>query len=119
VVLRFNHIAIAAIYHGTTICNTFLDAQRATNPPGQRPLAGAHNVATRWSSDYVMANRAPLLQPALQKLFVSTELEWINCGRNPHQRPEILSYMLTDLEWEVVKCLQHILKRFTIAIDQL
>jgi hypothetical protein len=54
-------------------------------------------MATRWSSDYAMAEKAFLLRPALQRLFVNIEVQWINGGRN-YQRPEILSYMLTDSE---------------------
>jgi hypothetical protein len=112
--------SIGVLFRNSSQLNkAFRDAQRETNPSGQQSLAWVHNVATRWSSDYAMAERALLLRPALQRLFVNIEVQWINDGRNHHQQPEILSYMLTDSEWEVVKCLQRILKRFAIAIDQL
>jgi hypothetical protein len=35
----------------------FIAAQIAVNP-GQQPLAWVHNMATRWSSDYIMAAKA-------------------------------------------------------------
>jgi hypothetical protein len=95
----------------------FRDAQREINPSGQQSLAWAHNVATRWSSDYAMAERALLLRPALQRLLTSKcngliAAVIITSGLKFY-------HMLTGSALEVVKCLQRILKRFAIAIDQL
>jgi hypothetical protein len=48
--------------------DAFFAAQLAINPD-QQPLAWIHNVATRWSSDYAMAERALTLRRALQRRF--------------------------------------------------
>jgi hypothetical protein len=45
--------------------------------------------------------------------------QWIDHGSVASQRPEVLSLKLTSSEWQIVTILQHILKQFTIATNQL
>jgi hypothetical protein len=59
--------------------DAFYAAQRAINP-GQPPLAWIHNVATRWSSNYAMAEKALRLKRALNRLFIDIEKQWHNRG---------------------------------------
>jgi hypothetical protein len=59
--------------------NAFYAAQRAINP-GQPPLAWIHNMATRWSSDYAMAEKALRLKSAFNRLFIDIEKQWHNRG---------------------------------------
>jgi hypothetical protein len=96
----------------------FLKAQKEVNPH-QTPRAWVHNVATRWSSDFAMAERALELQPALSKLFANVHQAWVTEGSILAQRPEILNYQLTTPEWRVVAVLQRILKQFAISSKQL
>jgi hypothetical protein len=98
--------------------DTFFAAQLAIDPD-QQPLAWIHNVVTRWSSDYAMAERALTLRRALQRLFIDVEEQWHHRGSVASQRPELLAYKLTASEWQIVTALQHILKQFAIATDQL
>jgi hypothetical protein len=56
----------------STLKHQFLAAQREVNPD-QEPKAWVHNVATRWSSDNAMAERALELRRALGRLFVNIE----------------------------------------------
>jgi hypothetical protein len=86
----------------------FRTAQLAKNP-SQKSLKWVHNVATRWFSDYAMAERAVLLRPALNRLFVCVEIGWFRRGSVAHKRPEILAYKLTDSEWQIVNILLLIL----------
>jgi hypothetical protein len=96
----------------------FIAAQIAVNP-GQQPLAWVHNVITRWSSNYAIAARVLQLRRALNKLFMNVKKQWINHVSVASQRPEILFLKLISSEWQIVTVLQHILKQFAIAIDQL
>jgi hypothetical protein len=96
----------------------FIVAQIAVDS-GQQPLAWVYNVATRWFSDYAMASRALQLRRAFNRLFMDVEEQWIDHGSIASQRPEILFLKLTSSEWQIVTALQHILKQFAIAIDQL
>jgi hypothetical protein len=50
---------------------------------------------------------------------MDVEKQWINHGPVASQRPEILSLKLTSSKWQIVTALQHILKQFAIATDQL
>jgi hypothetical protein len=52
--------------------DAFYAAQRAINP-GQPPLAWIHNMATRWSSDYAIAEKALRLKRAFNRLFIDIE----------------------------------------------
>jgi hypothetical protein len=56
----------------STLKHQFLAAQREVNPD-QGPKAWVHNVATRWSSNNTMAERALELRRALGRLFVNIE----------------------------------------------
>jgi hypothetical protein len=96
----------------------FFAAQRAVCP-GEPPLAWIHNVATRWSSDYAMAERALQLRRALSRLFIDIEEQWHDRGSVASLRPEILSYKFTASEWPIISSLQLILKQFAIATDRL
>jgi hypothetical protein len=78
--------------------DAFYAAQRAINP-GQPSLAWIHNVATRWSSDYAMAERALRLKRAFNRLFIDIEEQWHDRGSVSSQRTEILSYKLIPSEW--------------------
>jgi hypothetical protein len=84
--------------------DAFYAAQQAVNP-GQPPLAWVHNVATRWPSDYAMAERALRLKRALNRLFMDAEKQWNDCESVASQRPEILSFKLTPSEWQIVNSL--------------
>jgi hypothetical protein len=66
-----------------------------------------------------MAARALQLRRALNRLFIDVEEQWVDHGSVASQRPEILSLKLTSSEWQIVTALQHILKQFAIATDQL
>jgi hypothetical protein len=46
----------------------------------QTPRAWVHNVATRWSSDFAMAERDLELQPAFSKLFANIHQAWVTEG---------------------------------------
>jgi hypothetical protein len=48
--------------------------------PHQTPRAWVHNVATRWSSDFAIAERALKLQPAFSKLFAKIHQAWVTEG---------------------------------------
>jgi hypothetical protein len=52
--------------------DAFYAAQRAINP-GQPPLAWIHNMATRLSSNYAIAEKALRLKRALNRLFIDIE----------------------------------------------
>jgi hypothetical protein len=66
-----------------------------------------------------MAERAVLLRPALNRLFVNVEIGWFRRGSVAHKRPEILAYKLTDSEWKIMNILLFILQRFATAINKL
>jgi hypothetical protein len=66
-----------------------------------------------------MAERAVLLQPALNRLFVDVEIGWFRRGFVAHKRPKILAYKLTHSEWQIMNILLLILQRFATAIDEL
>jgi hypothetical protein len=76
-------------------------------------------MTNRWSSNYAMAARVLQLRRAFNRLFMDVEEQCIEHGSVASQRPEILSLKLTSSEWQIVTALQHILKQFAIAIDQL
>jgi hypothetical protein len=78
-----------------------------------------HNVATRWFSNYAMTERAVLLRPVLNRLFVDVEIGWFRRGSVAHKWPKIMAYKLTDSEWQIVNILLLILQRFATAIDEL
>jgi hypothetical protein len=96
----------------------FLKAQKEMIPH-QTPRAWVHNVATRWSSDFAMAERTLELQPALSKLFANIHQAWVTEGSMLAQRLEILNYKLTTPEWRMVAVLKRILKQFAISSKQL
>jgi hypothetical protein len=50
---------------------------------------------------------------------MNVEEQWIDHGSVASQRPEILLLKLTSAEWQIVTALQHILKQFAIATNQL
>jgi hypothetical protein len=66
-----------------------------------------------------MAERALILRRALQRLFIDVEEQWLHRGSVASQRQEILAYKLIASEWQIITALQHILKQFAIATDQL
>jgi hypothetical protein len=111
--------AIGVLFRKSSQLKDAFNAAQQAVTPGQPPLAWIHNVATHWSSDFAMAERALRLKRALNRLIIDIEDQWHDRGSVQSQRPEILSYKLKPSEWKIVKSLLHILKQFTIATDRL
>jgi hypothetical protein len=86
---------------------------------GETPLRWVHNVATRWQSDFDMAERALEKRTALTRLYSLVKERWEKNGGKAADRPVILDEELTPAEWDAVTAFQHLLKPFKIATLQL